>query len=29
MHQYPRDNLEVATALANLASDDVTRIGDI
>jgi hypothetical protein len=29
VHQYPRDNLELATALAILASDDVTRVGDI
>jgi hypothetical protein len=29
VHQYPRDNLELATALANLASNDVTRVGDI
>jgi hypothetical protein len=29
VHQYPRDNMELATALANLASDDVTRVGDI
>jgi hypothetical protein len=29
VHQYPRDNLELAAALANLASDDVTRVGDI
>lgn len=29
VHQYPRDNLELATTLAALASDDVTRVGDI
>jgi hypothetical protein len=29
VHQYPHDNMELATVLANLASDDVTRVGDI
>lgn len=29
VHQYPRDDLELATILASLASDDVTRVGDI
>jgi hypothetical protein len=29
VHQYPRNDLELATILASLASDDVTRVGDL